>query len=89
MSQRHSRRQFIQTVTAAMAAPTIISARALGAEQRPPASDRIPVAVRRRIVRTPEGGFRLFYTAVGPANTIRSWLGDVCLATTKVYADGG
>ncbi|MCU0873112.1 MAG: hypothetical protein MUE50_12305 [Pirellulaceae bacterium] len=34
MSQRYTRRQFVQAVSAAIAAPTIISATALGAEQR-------------------------------------------------------
>lgn len=45
MSQRYSRRQFVQAVSAAIAAPTIISATALGAEQRPAPSDRIVVAI--------------------------------------------
>ena len=45
MPQRYTRRQFVQAVSAAIAAPTIISATAIGADQRPAASDRIVVAI--------------------------------------------
>ena len=45
MPLRHPRRQFVQAVAAAVSAPAIISATALGADQRPPASDRITVAI--------------------------------------------
>lgn len=45
MSQRCTRRQFVQAVSAAIAAPAVISATALGAEHRPPAGDRTVVAI--------------------------------------------
>jgi len=40
----HTRRKFLKTAGAALAAPYVISSTALGADDRPPASERIVMA---------------------------------------------